>query len=591
MKRVISSLLLITLLLASVIAMIPASAATPTEYNVMGGSNKTMQGKGEGNVFFFDYYKYLDLGNKFEMTDWGNIDYMIRFPNAGTNSARVSDGVKTSDGVQHNADSTETREINGRTYNQYFGYSFKESVVADAITLYIPTDTIITHIDVYGGCVDKANKIFAKEAAKTLLATFENVQSTPTTEVTDEGKDPATVIVLNSELNEAFKLDYIYFAIRTTSTSNYYIYEIELNGILASDAADFSELKEQYAEINGLVEKDWTAETWKNLESAIANAEAVNKNATSSATEIANAAAALKEALDNLKAEPANKTALAEAIVEAIELFAEEDYTPASWAVYKEALDAAQAANDDANISQSSVDKALENLQIAIGNLAMPADKTDLAAAIANVEKLNKSDYTPNSWEALQTKKVEAMAINDNVDATQDEVDAALGALNMAVNDLAKPGNNATLLAAITSAKALKKSDYNVAAYLWNIFQDIIVEAETVANNPNATQGEMDMALEALNEKIEGLGKPVSSNTNNNNNGNSNEDADAKEEEDEEAEDDATDAPATEAPATQAPATEPAAKKSGCKSAVATTAVVLGLVTVLGTALVVKKED
>lgn len=590
MKRVISSLLLITLLLASVIAMIPASAATPTEYNVMGGSNKNIQFKGEGNVFYFDYHKYLDLGNKFEMTDYGNIDYMIRFPNAGTNSASVSDGVKTSDGVQHNADSTETREINGRTYNQYFGYSFKESVVADAITLYIPTDTIITHIDVYGGCVDKANKIFAKEAAKTLLATFENVQSTPTTEVTDEGKDPATVIVLNSELNEAFKLDYIYFAVRTTSTSNYYIYEIELNGILASDAADFSELKEQYAEINGLVEKDWTAETWENLESAIANAEAVNKNATSSATEIANAAAALKEALDNLKAEPANKTALAEAIVEAIELFAEEDYTPASWAVYKEALDAAQAANDNANISQSGVDKALENLQIAIGNLVIPADKTDLAAAIANVEKLNKSDYTPNSWEALQTKKVEAMAINDNVDATQDEVDAALGALNMAVNDLAKPGNNATLLSAITSAKALKKSDYNVAAYLWNIFQDIIVEAETVANDPNATQGEMDMALEALNEKIEGLGKPVSSNTNNNNN-NSNEDADAKEEEDEEAEDDATDAPATEAPATQAPATEPAAKKSGCKSAVATTAVVLGLVTVLGTALVVKKED
>jgi predicted small lipoprotein YifL len=52
----------------------------------------------------------------------------------------------------------------------------------------------------------------------------------------------------------------------------------------------------------------------------------------------------------------------------------------------------------------------------------------------------------------------------------------------------------------------------------------------------------------------------------------------------------ATEAPATEAPATQAPATEPAAKK-GCGSAVATTAVVVGLVATLGTALVVKKRD
>ena len=98
----------------------------------------------------------------------------------------------------------------------------------------------------------------------------------------------------------------------------------------------------------------------------------------------------------------------------------------------------------------------------------------------------------------------------------------------------------------------------------------------------------MDMALETLNEKIEGLGKPVSKDDDDNDvTVDEDEDADADEDEEDE-----TAAPATQAPATQAPATQPApADKKGCGSAVATTAAVLGLVAALGTALVVKKRD
>ena len=603
MKKIISILIIATLLLASVLAMIPASAATTTEFNLMGNSDKNKQWAGEGNVFYFDYYKYLDLGNKFTMTDYGNIDYMIRYPNVGEGSASVSDGVKTSGGVKHNSPSGSGRyiidpanqtgtdangnKLTGPCYNQIFGYSFKESVIADAITLYIPADTNITSIDIYGGTVDVANDVFAKNTEKTLLASFNNVLDTEATSVTDAGKDPVNVIVLNSALNEAFELDYIFIAVNLSSATTFYVYEIELNGVLAKDANDFSELKAQYEIINGLIEKDWKAETWTNLQSAIAANDAVNKNATSTAEEIANAAAALKNAIEALEAEPAVKTELSEAIVNAIETYVEADYTPASWAAYADALAAAQNANQKEDIAQSGVDKALADLNAAINALTKLADKTDLTKAIADVDNLNEKDYTPNSWEALRTVKAKAIAVNEDIDATQDEVDAALGALNMAINDLAKPGNSTALMTAITSAKALKKSDYNVANYSWNIFQEVLAEAEAVAADPNATQGDMDIALEALNEKIEGLGKPVSNNTNNNN---KNDDADVDEDEDADAEDEKTEAPATEAPATQAPATEPAAKK-GCGSAVATTAVVVGLVATLGTALVVKKRD
>ena len=59
MKRIISCLIVAALLLASVLAMIPASAATPTEFNVMGNSNADMQWAGNGNVFYFDYHKFV----------------------------------------------------------------------------------------------------------------------------------------------------------------------------------------------------------------------------------------------------------------------------------------------------------------------------------------------------------------------------------------------------------------------------------------------------------------------------------------------------------------------------------------------------
>ena len=586
MKRVISTLLLITLLLASVIAMIPASAATPEEFNLMGNSDKNKQWKGDGNVFYFDYYKYLDLGNKFEMTDYGNIDYMIRFPNAGSGSASVSDGEKTKGGVEHTPDGTPTREINGESYNQYFGYSFKESVVADAVTLYIPADTVITQLDVYGATIDKDAKIFAKDAQKTLLASFKDVNTTATTPV-EEGGATANLIVLNSELNEAFKLDYIYFAVKVSTKANYYIYEIELNGVLAKDAADFSALKAEYARYAELTESDWTEATWANLESALATTDPVNKNATSTEAEIASAAATLKAAIDALVAKPADKTALAEAIAEAAELV-EEDYTPSSWEAFANALSEANIANGTLEISQSEVNAALANLKSAIEALELLADKTDLAKAIADLENLKEADYTPKSWEALQTPIAKAIAVNNDESATQEEVDAALGALNMAINDLAKPGNKTALTAAITSAKALKQADYNVTAYSWNIFKSVLADAEEIANDPNSTQADMDMALETLNEKIEGLGKPVSKDDDDKDvTVDEDEDADADEDEEDE-----TAAPATQAPATQAPATQPApVEKKGCGSAVATTAAVLGLVAALGTAIVVKKRD
>lgn len=580
MKRIISCLLLATLVLASFIAMIPASAAAPTEFNVMGDSNADKQFAGEGNVFYFDYHQFKALGNDFPMdnSQKGNADYMIRFPNNGSGSASVTDGVKNTSGFNHTPDSSEpARAIGDKNYNQIFGYSFKESVVVDKITIYLPSDTPISAIDVYGASVVGAT--YAKDADKTPLASFAGVQETATTDI--EG---TSVIVLDATLFEALKIDYIIFGV--ICTTSYKLYEVELNGIMATDAADFSALKAQYARYKDLNEDDWTEETWAALETALATTDPVNQNATSTAAEISSAATTLKTALDNLKAKPVDKTALAAKIAEAKALN-EDDYTSASWEIFKSVLAAAETTFNTDGMSKTEVESAVAALNDAIAALVVPGDKTDLVAEIAKVADLDENDYTPATWEALQAPFAKAIAVRDNADATQDEVDAALAALTMAINDLAFPGNKDNLSAAIAAAKALNKADYNTTAVTWNVFEQCIEDAEAVVADKNATQAEVDMALEALNEKVKGLGSPVT-NEDDDDVTTDDDDADVDEDEDEDATDATT--PATQAPATQAPVViDTDNKKGGCGSSVALSA--LAIVGALGTAVVIKKRD
>lgn len=61
------------------------------------------------------------------------------------------------------------------------------------------------------------------------------------------------------------------------------------------------------------------------------------------------------------------------------------------------------------------------------------ADKTKLAAAIALGDSLDEADYTVDSWAAFSAALAAAIIINDGVDATQSEINAAREALTEAI--------------------------------------------------------------------------------------------------------------------------------------------------------------
>jgi|GEM_PF-1646381 len=109
-------------------------------------------------------------------------------------------------------------------------------------------------------------------------------------------------------------------------------------------------------------------------------------------------------------------------------------YTPESWQVLEDALEAAEAVLADADATQEEVDDALADLTDARDGLVPVVDKTALQNKVneINGENLNEEDYTPESWQVLEDALEAAEAVLADADATQEEVDNALADLQAA---------------------------------------------------------------------------------------------------------------------------------------------------------------
>ena len=138
-------------------------------------------------------------------------------------------------------------------------------------------------------------------------------------------------------------------------------------------------------------------------------------------------------------------------------------------------------------------------------------DTTKLAAAIEKAEGLNESDYTKDSWKALQSEltkaksALEAKESQDTVDKAADSLNKAIDALEAATPDEpTKEVSTDALEKAIKAAGALKESDYTADS--WKALQSALAEADT-ALKEKKDQDTVDKATEKLNKAISTLVK------------------------------------------------------------------------------------
>ena len=136
-----------------------------------------------------------------------------------------------------------------------------------------------------------------------------------------------------------------------------------------------------------------------------------------------------------------DKSALAAKVAELKDL-ANDGYTDESWDAFQKALEAAQAVLDNAEATQQDADGALKALTDAHAGLVKPeapqVDKSALAAKVEELKGLAGDGYTADSWKAFADALAVAQGALDSADATQQQIDDALKALEAAHAGLVK---------------------------------------------------------------------------------------------------------------------------------------------------------
>lgn len=205
------------------------------------------------------------------------------------------------------------------------------------------------------------------------------------------------------------------------------------------------------------------------------------------------------------------KENLLAAINTANEKLAQTDaYTPASLEALQNAVDEAQTVYNKADATQTEVDNAKANVEAKIAALKEKADKSALRLAVtaAEGEAALTDKYTEESIAALQTAINEANAVLADDNATQAEVDAQVEAVNAAKAALVEkkaPVVIEELEKAVADATEVVGATDKYTAASLAALQSAIDAANAVLQDPDATQDEIDAAVQSVKEAKEAL--------------------------------------------------------------------------------------
>lgn len=180
------------------------------------------------------------------------------------------------------------------------------------------------------------------------------------------------------------------------------------------------------------------------------------------------------------------------ALVDEAEALTEAKYTTASWEALQTALTAAKKQVSQPT-SEADVTAATTALQNAKDQLVERGNKSALETLLRSVENLTETNYTAASWEAFESALTEAQTVEQDVDAVQTEIDRVKEALQEAYDDLV---DKSELDENIAAAEQKENTGYTTSS--WADFQEALNDAKTITVDREATQQDIDDALQAL---------------------------------------------------------------------------------------------
>ncbi len=221
----------------------------------------------------------------------------------------------------------------------------------------------------------------------------------------------------------------------------------------ASGSDGKSELIAELNRFEAADEKLYTTASYAAWKNAHDSGIIVNNTPGSTEAEIAEATAALKAAYSALVLK-GNKAPLAELLSEisSIDL---SPYTPQTADALKSSVEAAQTVLDDIDASQADVDGAIADLLAKKGMLWRPADFSSLVGAIEAAKTIDLTPYTTKSVEAFKAALAVAEAVAADRNSAASSIEAAEEKLLRSESELVKRGNTSALIAAINEIKSM----------------------------------------------------------------------------------------------------------------------------------------
>ena len=184
--------------------------------------------------------------------------------------------------------------------------------------------------------------------------------------------------------------------------------------------------------------------------------------------------------------------------------------------------------NNDIEILNTVGKNTTLNGDIELGNsitINKVIDKSDLENLINSVNALNKEHYTEESWSNLEAILQEVNKVFADENAMQEEVDSSYNTLLRAYLSLRLTPDKSLLEGLIKEVSSIDLSKYTAKSA--EVVEKALEDANKVLANEEATEKEVNIALENLKNAKNSLVASSDSNSNTNSNQNSNSDSNA----------------------------------------------------------------
>ena len=176
-------------------------------------------------------------------------------------------------------------------------------------------------------------------------------------------------------------------------------------------------------------------------------------------------------------------------------------YTPASVELFTKALNQLVIIGNDTNSTNEDIEKAIEQLETSVKGLVKQVDKTELEDAIILAsQEFDTTKYTPESIEKLSSALQKARMILLDGNASKEEVNEAIQALNDVMDGLVKKANKDNLTSIFNEAYQLDQDKYT-AESLAKV-NTLLKDVEALIDDDNASQDEVDKMYEQLRQAI-----------------------------------------------------------------------------------------